>query len=216
MSIQALIFDFDGTLAELNIDFALMARRVQELARDMGFRGPWPAGYTLEQMQAAAAVLGPDFQRRAQEIIESMELEAAGRGRLFGFTRPLLVRAGERGLGLAVISRNCGAAIRQLLPEVDRLCQAFLPREAVSRPKPHPGHVLAACRALVVAPASAAMIGDHPTDVQAARAAGCLAVGVASGRVDAAGLREAGAQVVLPDAGEVLGFLEGAVDFRRL
>jgi hypothetical protein len=34
--------------------------------------------------------------------------------------------------------------------------------------------------------------------------------------VDAAGLREAGAQVVLPDAGEVLGFLEGAVDFRRL
>ncbi|MEW5913053.1 MAG: HAD hydrolase-like protein, partial [Thermodesulfobacteriota bacterium] len=50
--------------------------------------------------------------------------------------------------------------------------------------------------------------GDHPTDVQAARAAGCLAVGVASGRVDAAGLSEAGAQVVLPDAGEIFTILE--------
>ncbi|MEW5911060.1 MAG: HAD hydrolase-like protein, partial [Thermodesulfobacteriota bacterium] len=52
--------------------------------------------------------------------------------------------------------------------------------------------------------------GDHPTDVQAARAAGCLAVGVASGRVDAAGLSEAGAQVVLPDAAGVLEALAAA------
>lgn len=53
-------------------------------------------------------------------------------------------------------------------------------------------------------PGRAAMVGDHPTDMQAAVAAGCLAVGVTSGRVDEAGLRQAGAQVVLPDAGGIL------------
>ncbi|MEW5911847.1 MAG: HAD family hydrolase, partial [Thermodesulfobacteriota bacterium] len=101
MTIQALIFDFDGTLAELNIDFMLMGQRVQALARSMGFTGPWPGGYTLEQVQAAAAVLGDGFRERAQALIRDMELEAADHGRLFDFSRPLLTQAGRQGLGLA-------------------------------------------------------------------------------------------------------------------
>lgn len=208
MRIQSLIFDFDGTLAELNIDFAQMARRVESLAREMGFSGDWPTGYTLEQMQAAAQVLGEDFLARAQELIVQIELEAAAQGKLFPFSRPLLGRANELGMGLAVISRNCGPAIRRLLPEIDDLCQAFLPREAVKRTKPHPDHVLDACRALGHGPDLAAMIGDHPTDMQAAAAAGALAIGVASGRTDEAGLIEAGAAVVLPHAGGLLEALE--------
>lgn len=211
MQTQAIIFDFDGTLAELNIDFALMGRRVEALARDMGFRGPWPAGYTLEQVQAAARALDHGFLVRAQRIIEGMELAAAGRGRLFSFSRPLLARAAAQGFGLAVISRNCGAAIRRLLPEVDDLA-AFLPREAAGRPKPHPEHVQAACRALGVAPAAAALVGDHPTDMRAARAAGVWAVGVTSGRMGGEELKEAGAALVLADASGVLEALKGGCE----
>lgn len=207
MQISALIFDFDGTLAELNIDFGLMGRRVEALARDMGFTGDWPRGYTLEQVEQVSRKLGDGFAARAAGLIEQVELEAAARGRLFNFTRPLLTQAREQGYGLAVITRNCGPAVRTLLPEVDEMCGAFLPREAVRQTKPHPGQVLEACRVLAVEPKTAAMVGDHPTDMQAAVAAGCLAVGVVSGRVDEAGLREAGAALVLPDAGGVLDML---------
>ena len=102
-----------------------------------------------------------------------------------------------------MVSRNCGAAIRHLLPEADAL-DAFLPREKASRPKPHPDQLWDACRQMGLDPSRAAMVGDHPTDMQAAVAAGCLAVGVTSGRVGGEELREAGATVVLPDAEGVL------------
>lgn len=203
MDIQGIIFDFDGTLAELNLDFGLMARRVEELARREGFAGPWPSGYLLEVVELVSDRMGDGFAGRAERVIEAVELEAAGRGRLFPFTRPLLAQGRERGLCLGVVSRNCGAAIRHLLPEADQL-DAFLPRERAPKPKPHPDQIWDACRQMGLDPGRAAMVGDHPTDMQAAVAAGCLAVGVTSGRVDAAGLREAGAAVVLPDAGEIL------------
>ena len=206
MNIQGIIFDFDGTLAELNLDFGYMAQRVEDLARERGFVGPWPEGYLLEALSSVSASLGDGFQERAMELIVELEVEAAGRSRLFPFTRPLLARARERGFSLGVVSRNCGPAIRRLLPEVDGLA-AFLPREKAPQPKPHPRQLWDACAALRLEPPRAAMVGDHPTDMQAAVAAGCLPVGVTSGRVGAEELQEAGAVVVLPDAGQVLGFL---------
>ncbi len=204
--IQGIIFDFDGTLAELNLDFGEMARQVEALARERGFSGPWPQGYLLEALKQVSAGLGDGFAAQAGELIVCLEVEAAGRSRLFDFTRPLLGRAAAQGFHLAVVSRNCGPAIRRLLPEVDGL-DAFLPREKAPRPKPHPGQLWDACAALGLPPARAAMVGDHPTDMQAAVAAGCLPVGVTSGRIGAEELTDAGAVVVLPHAGEVLGFL---------
>lgn len=207
--IKALVFDFDGTLAELNIDFGLMRERVLELARRMGYAAPPPQGYLLEQVAAIDQALGNGFSRAAARLIQDVEVEAAGRGRLFPFTLTLLERCRALGLGPAVITRNCGPAVRALLPGADQLCAAFLPREAVARVKPHPGHVLDALARLGQPPEHAAMVGDHPTDMEAARAAGCLAVGVASGRVGQAELKKAGAELTLPHAGsllEALGF----------
>lgn len=211
--IGALVFDFDGTLAELNIDFAELGRQVRDLARRRGFAGPWPEGYLLEQVEAVAARLGNGFSAEAQALIQAGELEAAGRGRLFAYTRPLLAAAAGRGLGVAIISRNCGPAIRRVFPDIASAVGAFLPREAVVRVKPDPAHALAALAALGVEPARAALIGDHPVDLATAHAAGCLAVGVATGRVDMAGLGQAGADLVLPDAAGLLEALAAAGRF---
>lgn len=205
---RAVIFDFDGTLAELNIDFNAMRDDVAALAADMGHAGPLPDGYLLEQVAALTPALGQDFSRRAAELIMERELRAAENGRLFPFTRPLLAGLSGHGLLVAVISRNCGQAIRTLLPEADAL-DAFLPRERAPRPKPHPDQVLAACAELGLAPGLALVVGDHPTDMQAARAAGCGPVGVLSGRTGPEELMAAGAQTVLPDAGELINMLGG-------
>ena len=51
------------------------------------------------------------------------------------------------------------------------------------------------------------VIGDTPLDVQAAHAAGCTAVGVATGHFDAAALREAGADHVVDTMEEPFSFL---------
>jgi phosphoglycolate phosphatase len=58
-------------------------------------------------------------------------------------------------------------------------------------------------------------VGDHTGDVRGARTAGALSVGVATGPVDADGLRAAGADVVLADLTEFpdwfAGYLSAAV-----
>ncbi|WP_308287217.1 HAD family hydrolase [Actinomadura parmotrematis] len=56
--------------------------------------------------------------------------------------------------------------------------------------------------------AASAYIGDHTGDVDAARAAGAVAVGVATGMFDAAALTAYGADVVLPDLLAFPGWLE--------
>lgn len=208
MRLDALIFDFDGTLAELNIDFAWLRQEVHGLARQLGFSDQWPGGYLLEEVEALAGELGADFAQNAMAFIQQAEMDAAARGRLFPFTRTLLAQAREQDYSLAVISRNCGPAIRKVFPEVDGGGLVFLPREAVVKPKPHPGHILDACLALETPPVSAAVVGDHPLDIAAALAAGCLAVGVASGRMSEDDLRAAGAALVLPDAADLLARLK--------
>jgi phosphoglycolate phosphatase len=54
-------------------------------------------------------------------------------------------------------------------------------------------------------------IGDHVADVRAARAAGAVAVGVATGPCPAAELAAAGADAVLPDLRDLPGWLDKVV-----
>ncbi len=204
MDIQAIIFDFDGTLAELNIDFLAMRQEVEDLARLKGWQGEMPGGYLLEQVREMTQALGQGFKEQAYRLIMDREVAAAQEGRLFPFTHDLLADLRSLGLKTAVISRNCGAAIRRVFPGVEEECDAFLPREAVARFKPDPGHVWAALERLERQASRAAMVGDHPVDVATARAAGCLPVGVASGRVSAPELSQAGAALVLEHAGGLL------------
>lgn len=58
--------------------------------------------------------------------------------------------------------------------------------------------------------AAVGYVGDHPTDMAAARAAGAAAVGVLTGDHDEAQLRGAGADVVLDDLTGFAGWLAGA------
>jgi uncharacterized protein len=59
-------------------------------------------------------------------------------------------------------------------------------------------------------------VGDHVSDVRASRAAGALAVGVATGPIPADELRAGGADVVLDDLAAFPGWFDGHVLERRL
>jgi phosphoglycolate phosphatase len=137
-----------------------------------------------DEVGAFDADLGRQLRSRGLLTITAMELDAAARGRLFDFTRPLLAELKARGLATAIVTRNCTAAVRRVFPDVAQCCDVFLPREDAPRVKPDPAHVLLALERLGVAPEKALMVGDHPLDVETARRAGTLAGAVASGRVD--------------------------------
>ncbi len=192
--ISAMVFDFDGTLAELTIDFALMKRKVSALAQgvldeeDLVCPPEVPALEWLDQVALELRDEDPDLAleltSRGRLVITAMEMDAARQGRLFPSTREMLVDLSARGLGLAVVTRNCTAAVRAVFPDLLDFCPVFLAREDVPRVKPHPDHLLAAVARLGADPARTLMVGDHPMDIQTARNAGTLAAGVASGNVD--------------------------------
>ena len=59
--IRAVVFDFDGTLAETNIDFALMRRRAERWGLTDRLN---PRRYILEIVDDAAALLEPEDAAR--------------------------------------------------------------------------------------------------------------------------------------------------------
>ena len=139
--IRAIVFDFDGTLASLEIDFSMMKQQILGLAMEYGL-GPdgLQDRYALEAIESASAQLsGQDvgaareFETRARQIVEALELEAAGRGLVFPGTRPALSSLREVGLHLGVITRNFGPAVRLVFPDLTDYVTVFLPREAVAR-----------------------------------------------------------------------------------
>jgi len=109
---------------------------------------------------------------------------------------PMAVFTGADRTAARVLLRASG-----LLPSFARVVGG----DEVERQKPAPDGVLLACAALGVAPAAAAYVGDSPSDLHAARAAGALAVAAAWGHLFQA---ETEADVVLATPRELLILLD--------
>jgi phosphoglycolate phosphatase len=212
---KAIVFDFDGTLAKLNIDFTAMRSDVLELIS----RYRIPAEgirkfHILEMIDAAGALLAagrPEdaipFRHAAHALITARELEAAGNGELFDTTKMLLLELRLRFIRTGIVTRNCRAALLRLFPDIDHYCQTVLTREDPYRVKPHPDHLKAALNALDAVPADAAMVGDHPLDMQIGRETGTAVIGVLTGNSTREELHCAGADLIIPNAARILDIL---------
>ena len=168
------LFDFDGTLARLNIDFQALRLEVLALAREFGIQEPLLTDppYLLElagALSAELAVREPGqavvFRDRSLALIEAREWQAASPENLFPYTPRVLAGLLQENYQIAILTRNSGASVRRVFPDIDRYCHLFLPREAVPRPKPDPGHLLEALHRFQVPARKAVMVGDHPLDI---------------------------------------------------
>ncbi len=214
MKIKGLIFDFDGTLATPStLDFTELNQTLAAKAAGLGYL--WPSqGYVLERLQGLLAwaerelgstqaqALALDFR----EYIKSREVAAARQSRLFGFSLGVLGQAVRQNLRIAIASRNCAEAILAVYPEAAG--HVFLPRGACPWVKPDPRHFIQAAKLMGVEIAACAALGDHPMDMQAATAAGCLGIGVLSGLKQAPELLASGAQTVLNDISQLMAWLK--------
>lgn len=204
--IRAIVFDFDGTLAELHLDFSQMKREVDALALELLPDAEVLPLRVLEWLDVVRDEVArrvphriPEFLRRADDIIQNMEIDAARRGALFPFTRLMLEGLQRRGVKAAVITRNCEEAVRIVFPDVDRYCEVLLARGHVPKVKPDPDHLLRALRLMECGLEGVLMVGDHPIDVETGKRAGVLTAGVSSGRVSMEELARSGADWVAAD-----------------
>lgn len=198
---HTVVFDFDGTLAELRLDFSEMKRRLASLALEFLPSPPPAALPVLEWLEILVGAVracneasAVEFHLRSHALILEMELEAAQGGSLFSFTKPILTELRSKGVQIAVITRNCEKAVRTVFPDIDDYCSGFLARDHVPRVKPDPDHLLRALRKLGADRQTSLMVGDHPLDIETGKRAGVSTAGVCSGNVSRADLSKTGAQ----------------------
>lgn len=213
--LDTVIFDFDGTLAELNIDFDRMRREIGGLISRYGIDEQiLQHRYVLEIIDEAGALLLKNSQRASRSfadeafrMIEDIEVEAAKRGNLFDTTKDLLQELNQHNLRTGIITRNCVRAIHTVFPDISTYCAVVVCRDAVKHVKPHPEHLNLALKLLGSAAGRSIMIGDHPLDIETGRNAGTRTAGVLSGHYRDEDFSRAGADLVLPHASDVLKLL---------
>jgi len=209
MPVQAIVFDFDGTLVDAS---DAICSSLHDVLSQHGL--PLPEEATIR------AWIG----RPLTEMFVSVDPEATPQRlkqyvqeyRTFFFprsaalTRPMpgapdVLRSLAKRCRFAIATtRKADGAVHILkaLGMLD-LFESIVGLDEVSRPKPDPEPVLLALRNLGVAPAAAMMVGDTADDVAAGCGAGTLAVGVTTGAHGADRLREAGAHHVIASLHEL-------------
>ncbi|TSA47660.1 MAG: HAD family hydrolase [Deltaproteobacteria bacterium] len=210
--IKAIVFDFDGTLARLNIDFSVMRSSIRKLMTDFQIPvGEFTDLHILEMINAGGAYLhelrpadAAVFRSRAHELVTRMEVEAADEGALLDGTRMLLAELGCRSIRTGVVTRNCRIAVLTVFPDIAQHCQVILTREDTEHVKPHPEHLRSALRALGVVPAEAIMVGDHPLDILLGKETGTFTVGVLTGHSGREDLRSANADLIVDEAIDII------------
>ena len=213
---KAVVFDFDGTLAVLNIDFSSMRERVFNLMKRYGVREELiEEKYLLEIIDEVYQILwekspsdAEEFYQEAHRILYEIELRAAEDGRLIPEVERTLKILRGRGIKIGIVTRNCEDAVRKVFPDIDDYCDVFISRNSIKKVKPHPDHLTSAMKMLDVSGEEAVMVGDHTIDIQAGKKVGMKTIGVLTGRTKREDFEKAGADYILREASETCELLE--------
>ncbi|HEX9674001.1 MAG TPA: HAD-IA family hydrolase [Burkholderiales bacterium] len=178
--IKAVLFDLDGTLADTAPDLTYALNRVR------GLRGlpPLPLAATRPvASQGARGLIGagfsihpgdPGYDALRDEFLAVYAENLCRETRLFTGIPELLDRLEARALPWGVVTNK---AERFTLPLLDLLkvrgrSACVIGGDTTGKIKPHPEPLLAASRAIGLAPQSCIYLGDDRRDVEAGQAAG--------------------------------------------
>ena len=216
--IAGILFDKDGTLLDFVATWGPATEAViqalgngdgdsmADMAASAGFLpeslsftedSPIIAGATDDFAPAWAARLGLAYDEAFAAKVNALYRAHSLRS-LVGYAdvAPVLASLAERGIAIGLATNDSERTARAHLAAmgVETAFGFVAGYDSGFGPKPGPGMVLAFADHLGVAPGAIALVGDSVHDIEAARAAGATAIGIA--RTEAAGL----ALGTLPDA----------------
>ena len=208
LPIRAVLFDFDGTLAD---SFAAITASTNHVRESFGLPPMSEAevrryvGFGLENLMAE---LCPGFDpteavRRYREHHPSVMFSGT---KLFPGAADALAALHTRGIKMAVCSNKAVQFTRTLIDHLglgELMGGVFGPEDAGGHPKPDPRMLLVACERLGVTPAEAIYVGDMSIDVHAGHAAGMRVWLVNAGEAGTDDPRTAGPERVLTGFAEL-------------
>ncbi|WP_307807468.1 HAD family hydrolase [Naasia sp. SYSU D00948] len=214
--LRAVLFDIDGTLVDSNYvhvdawDRGLAEAGVPAPAWRIHRAIGMDSSRLLETLAEGA---GEEVQSRAKQLHSEYYKQEADRLRPFAGAADLLRAIHDLGLRvvLATSAPEDELEILRGVLDVEDAVAVVTSAGDVETAKPDPDIFQVALGKAEAAPDEALLIGDTVWDVLAANAAGMRTIGVLSGGVSEAELREAGAVEVYDDVADLLARLGDSV-----
>ena len=212
MKIEAVVFDFDGTLTPLTLNFDHLRTEILKIASEYiteEMVNEMESHYIIEMIYEIDKRLdglkgSPEFKDRAFETLRALEVESAYGKDVFPYTRNVLKSLKNRSIKTGIITRSCIDALNTVFPDIFDYIDSVVTRESARHVKPHPDHVVEALRIMDVPHEKALTVGDHPTDVMAGRSAGTYTAGVLTGRTTIEAFEKVGATYILNDIRDII------------
>jgi HAD superfamily hydrolase (TIGR01509 family) len=210
MTLKAVIFDLDGTIAAFNLDYMTVRSEVRGLLIRAGV--PTSVLFVNESIfdmlnkteifmknSGKSARALNKVRSEAFAIAERHELEAAKETSLLPNVVGTLKTLREMHLKIGLCTVNSEKSANFILKRfgIADFFDAVVPRNKVKRVKPSGEHLQAVLTALKVGPKEALLVGDATRDVECARELKVMAVGLPTGVSTQKQLMDAGANYLI-------------------
>jgi phosphoglycolate phosphatase-like HAD superfamily hydrolase len=164
-SYDAVVYDLDGTLVRLAVDWEETAEQIRPIIRQHG--GDADADDALDFLPIADEI---DATEEIEPHLASAERDGACQSERL----PVMDELVESMVPVGICSLNCEAACRDALDAhgISKDVGAIVGRDSVTERKPHPEPLLAVINELGAVPERTLFIGDSDSDEVTARRAG--------------------------------------------
>jgi HAD superfamily hydrolase (TIGR01509 family) len=194
MTVKAVVFDLDGTVASFNLDYMIVRSDVRGLLMKKGL----PASVLssnesiFEMLKKTEIFLKNNgkseraiqkVRNEALAIAEKYELEAAKTTGLLPGVVETLKALKKMGLKLGLCTINSDKSTNYILKRfgLAGFFDVVITRNKVKHVKPNIEHLEATLKALKINPDEALLVGDGTRDMQCARELNVIAVGLPMG-----------------------------------
>jgi phosphoglycolate phosphatase len=193
LTINAVIFDLDGTIATFNLDYKTLRAEVRGYLLNMSVPSSVLAvnenifemlrKTELFMINAGKTSAVDEIRVGVMGIAEKYELEAASHTSLLPGAIETLKTLRKMGLKIALCTINSRKSTEFILNrfKIAEYFDSITPRENTSQVKPNPQHCQASLEALKVTSAEAIVVGDSVADMKGARDLKVIAVGLSTG-----------------------------------
>ena len=210
ISIKAVIFDLDGTIALFNLDYKALRGEVRSYLLRMGI----PASVLsvkesifdmlkktviYAKNTGKSAEMIDEIRNEALAIAEKYELEAAANTDLLPGAYETLKALKQMNLKIGLFTLNSDKAANYILQRF-KLGDFFgvtVPRNKVNFVKPNPEHLEMALKVLGVMPEETIVVGDAAVDMESAKELKAVAVGLPADASNIDKLMKHGANYVI-------------------